>query len=78
MGIKGYLILNLVLHPIMLFSLSMLWDLINGIQIIAYSILFNIALPLNSFIVYRILYSIATFDMIPLTDVKKFIVEHLG
>ena len=48
------------------FSLSMVWGLINGLQIVSYFMLFNITIPGNIFAVNNILYKLATFDLIPL------------
>ena len=59
-------------------SLSMLWGLVNGIQIIAYFMLLNLAMPANVIVVYEILYELATFDLIPLDFVTDFLDEQVG
>ena len=59
-------------------SLSMLWGLVNGIQIIAYFMLLNLAIPANVLLVKEVLYEIATFDLIPLDFVTDFLDNHIG
>ena len=49
-----------------MFSLSMIWGLVNGLMIIAYFPLLNILIPANVLICYRLFYTIATFDFFPL------------
>ena len=72
------MIVNVILQPILLFSLSMLWGLINGLQIIAYLMLFNISIPANVLIVDTVFYEIATFDIIPLEWVLEFLDHTFG
>ena len=73
--LQVYLITQLILHPIILISLSMLWGLINGIQIMAYLMLFNLSLPANLLTVLEVLYEVANFDLIPLDYITDFIEE---
>ena len=47
-------------------SLSMLWGLVNGLQILAYFPLLNILIPANVLIVDQMFYLIATFDILPM------------
>ena len=62
-----------MLHPFLMFSLSMLWGLINGLQILAYLMLFNIPIPGNILIVNLMFYEVATFDLIPLDFITDFL-----
>ena len=70
--------MNLVLHPLIMMSLSMLWGMINGIQILAYYMLLNLPIPANVLLVEEILYEVATFDLIPLDFVVNFLDTQVG
>ena len=59
-----------------MFSLSMLWGLVNGIQILAYLMLLNIPMPGNVLLIDEILYEIATFDLVPLEFITDFLEKH--
>ena len=59
------MIVQIVLQPIIMMSLSMLWGLIHGIQVVAYLMLFNIPIPGNVLDITTVLYELATFDLIP-------------
>ena len=61
-----------------MFSLSMLWGLINGIQIIAFLMLFNIPIPANILIVDTVFYEIANFDLIEFDWVTDIIDNIFG
>ena len=65
-AVKGYFGVSIVLQPFMMASLALLWGLINGMQIIAYLMLFNINIPANVLILYEMFFEIATFDLIDL------------
>ena len=53
-------------------SLSMLWGLINGLQIVAYLMLFNIPIPGNVLVLNKIFYEIATFDIIEVDWLEEY------
>ena len=76
--VKGYVFFNIIMHPFLMFSLSMLWGLINGIQIIAFLMLFNIPIPANILIVDTVFYEIANFDLIEFDWVTDIIDNIFG
>ena len=49
-----------------MFSMSLLWGLVNALMIIAYFPLLNIRIPSNVLQVDNVFYQIATFDLIPM------------
>ena len=59
-------------------SLSMLWGLIHGVQIVAYFMLLNLPIPANILMVEEILYEVATFDLVPLDFVIDFLDSQIG
>ena len=56
-----------------MFSLSMLWGLVNGLQIVAYLMLLNIPMTANVLVVDEMFYEIATFDLIPLDFINDYL-----
>ena len=64
--VKSYVILNFVMQPFLMLSLSLLWGLINGMQIVVYLMLINVAIPANILMVYTVFFEIANFDLIPM------------
>ena len=70
--IKGFIAGNMFVQIFFMFSLSMLWGLVNGLMIIAYWPLLNILIPSNVLIVDQIFYTIATFDLIPMDWFKDW------
>ena len=76
--VKGYTLMMIILHPLLMMSLSMLWGMINGFQVVAYFMLLNIAIPANVLLVKEILYEVATFDLIPLEFVTDGLDSLLG
>ena len=74
-AIKFWVAAQIVAQPFILASLSMLWGLINGLQVLAYLMLFNIPIPANVLIVNAVFYEIATFDVIPLDWLTDYIDE---
>ena len=59
-------------------SLSLLWGLINGLQVVVYLMLFNIPIPANVLILNSVFYEIATFDLIPLDWLTDYIDDTFG
>ena len=59
-------------------SLSMLWGAINGLQVVAYLMLFNVATPANVLIVVKLLYEVVTFDLVPLDWLTDYHDEVVG
>ena len=65
-SVKIYVVMNFVIQPAIAASLSLLWGLINGLQIVTFLLFFNIPIPANVLIVNEVLYEVANFDLIPL------------
>ena len=65
---QGIVIGNFALSFLMSFSMSYLWNLINGLQMIVYLPLLNLVFPANISMVFTIIIQVATFDMIPGID----------
>ena len=76
--IKAYFGLSIILQPFIMASLSLLWGLINAMQVIAYLMLFNISMPANVLILYGMLFEIATFDLIDLDWVIEWLDSTFG
>ena len=71
--VKSYVAGNVILQPVLMFSLSMLWGLVNGLQIVAYLMLLNVPMTANVLVVDEMFYEIATFDLIPLDFFEDFL-----
>ena len=54
-------------------SLSLLWGLVNSLQIVAFFMLLNIQFPMNATIWYRTTYEMANLDLIPTEDIGNMI-----
>ena len=76
--VQGYTLFSIILHPIIMMSLSMLWSMINGVQILAYFMLLNLSIPANVLIVKETLYEVANFDMLPLDLVTDALDSVMG
>ena len=57
-GILSYLVQS---------SMSLIWGLINHLQILTYFPLINVAMPANAHMVFLIMVEIASFDFVPYT-----------
>ena len=58
-GILSYLVQS---------SMSLIWGLINYLQILTYLPLINVAMPANAYMVFLIMLEMASFDIVPYTD----------
>ena len=56
---------NMAIQILLSGSLSILWGLINALQMIVHMPFLNIIIPVNAKLVYDMLYEMATFDIIP-------------
>ena len=74
-AVKSMFAGNVALQPVLMFSLSMVWGLVNGLQIVAYLMLLNIPMTANVLVVDEMFYEIATFDLIPLDWINDFLEE---
>ena len=75
---KFWVLVQIVIQPFILMSLSMMWGLINSVQIVAYLMLFNIPIPANVLVVNKVFYEIATFDMIDLEWLEAYLDDWVG
>ena len=70
--------MQIIVQPFILMSLSMMWGLINSLQIVAYLMLFNIPIPAHVLIVNKVFYEIATFDLIDLGWLEEYLDDWFG
>ena len=59
---------NGILSYLMQSSMSLMWGLINYLQILTYFPLVNVAMPANAQMVFLIMVEMASFDIVPYTD----------
>ena len=64
--LKTFVAGNMLVQVLFMFSMSLLWGLVNSLMIIAYFPLLNIRIPSNVLQIDSIFYQIATFDLIPM------------
>ena len=68
---------NFVINVILASSLSLLWGLINSLQLKTHFPLANIRYPLNAAIWYSILYEVATFDIVSTDEIQALISQNV-
>ena len=56
--------MNIVLQG----SLNQVWGMINNLQIIIHAPLINIQFPGNAFMLYEVMITVATFNILPTDD----------
>lgn len=71
---SGSFVINIVLAS----SLSLLWGLINALQLLTHFPFFNIRWPNNANTYYGALYELANLDMIPTDDIEEKLNERIG
>ena len=76
--VKSLFASNVALQPVLMFSLSMVWGLVNGLQIVAYLMLLNVPMTANVLVVDEVFYEIATFDLIPLDWINDYLDKTFG
>ena len=64
---------SFVLNVILASSLSLLWGLINSLQLKTHFPLSNVRYPTNAAVWYGILYELATFDIVSLEALEELI-----
>ena len=62
-GVTAAFISANTVAPFLLGSMSILWGLINSLQIVAYIPLLNVKMPANATIIYEVVYTIANFKL---------------
>ena len=63
---------NMAIQILLSGSLSILWGLINALQMIVHMPFLNIIIPVNAKLVYDMLYEMATFDIIPTEAIYQY------
>ena len=58
-------------------SLNQVWGMVNNLQIVVHSPLVNVQFPANAFLLYDVMITIATFDVLPTDDVFPSIFPEL-
>ena len=59
-------------------SLSVLWGLINSLQLVTHFPMTNLTFPINAKTYYSALLEISSFDMIPTEDLTEVIGDEVG
>ena len=59
-------------------SLTLLWGLINSLQLVTFFPLLNLLFPVNAKIYFTILFEIGTFDLIPTEALEEILDEQIG
>ena len=60
---------NAVLNLLLAGSLNQVWGMVNNMQIVLHTPLMNLQFPANAFLIYDMMISVATFDIIPTDDI---------
>lgn len=68
---------SFVLSMILATSLSLIWSLINTLQLQTHFQLLNIRFPVNASVWHSILYELASFDIIPSEDLQELILSEV-
>ena len=64
----GVLAGNAVVNILLAGSLNQIWSMINNLQIAIHSPLINVQFPGNAFMIYEVMITVATFDILPTDD----------
>ena len=72
--IGGSYVMNIVLSG----SLSLLWGLINFLQLVTFFPLINMIFPNNAKTYYSVVFEIGNFDMIPTEPLEELLDESIG
>jgi len=72
-GTKGILAANFALNLVVSSALSLLWGMINGLQILSVLPLANCDMPGNAQFVFNIIYLIASFNLINVDVVTNWV-----
>ena len=65
--------MNIVLSS----ALSLLWGMINGLQILAMLPLLNVSMPGNAQFLFSQIYAIAAFNILPVDVITSFFAKKL-
>ena len=50
-------------------SLSQVWGMVNNLQLLLHAPLINVQFPANAFMVFDVMISVATFEILPTDDI---------
>ena len=59
-------------------SITLLWGLVNSLQIVAHFPLLSVILPGSSKGMYLMIYEIVTFDLLPMDEIEEYMEVYLG
>ena len=59
-------------------SVTLLWGLVNSLQIVAHFPLLNVIIPGSAKDMYLMIYEIVTFDLLPMDEIQEYMEEYLG
>lgn len=62
----GSFVINIILAS----SLSLLWGLLNALQLVTHFPMINVKFPENADMYFGIMYDLASFDLIPTDDIE--------
>lgn len=60
---------NAVINLLLAGSLNQVWGMVNNLQIVLHTPLMNLQFPANAFLIYDVMISVATFDILPTDDI---------
>ena len=69
---------NFLVNILLSGSLSLLWGMINSMQVISYFPLLNLIMPANCQYLFSIIITVATFDLFPMDGILEIIDDILG
>jgi hypothetical protein len=75
---KGMMVSNYALNVFMSSALSLLWGMINGLQILSIMPLVNSDMPGNAWFFFMQIYTIASFNIVDVSKVTTKISEKLN
>ena len=60
---------NALMNILLAGSLSQVWGMVNNLQLLLHSPLINVQFPANAFMVFNVMVSVATFEILPTDDI---------
>ena len=72
------LVSNFAVNLVLSGAMTLLWGMLNGMQIVAHFDLVNIMMPANAHLLFKVLVQIATFDLVPSEPIISEMEDGLG
>ena len=72
------LVSNFAVNLVLSGAMTLLWGMLNGMQIVAHFDLVNIMMPANAHLLFKVLVQIATFDLVPSESIISEMEDGLG